>query len=193
MSTKHEEKSLNVRELFCVRSWMENDRIFIVKNPFSSLKSLLFTFVGISFLVLSACEPEIVVIPVVDTPLQAYFERFIVEAAVRGLDVTYATSQVDATISDIAEPNVIGQCSWNQTHKHSITLDENYWSKANDLQREFVVFHELGHCVLGLDHVDNSDANGNCTSIMTSGTGDCRVLYTNNNRGRMLDDLFKTD
>jgi len=163
----------------------------MTKNPFIKLKSLLFTFMGLSFLVLSACEPETIVISVVDTPLQAYFNRFIDEAAIRGLDVTYATSQVDATISDIAEPNVIGQCSWNQTHQHSITLDKNYWSKANELQREFVVFHELGHCVLGLDHVDNTDAYGNCTSIMTSGTGDCRVLYTNNNRSRLLDDLFE--
>jgi hypothetical protein len=165
----------------------------MTKIPFISLKSLLFTFMGVSILVLNACETEIVVIPVVDSPLQAYFDRFIDEAAVRGLDVAYATSQVDATISDIKEPNVIGQCSWSQTHQHSITLDENYWRKANDLQREFVVFHELGHCVLGLDHVDNSDANGNCTSIMTSGTSDCRVLYTNNNRVRLLDDLFETD
>jgi len=192
VSTNHRVKSLNVKESFCVKSVMENDRIFMTKNPLISLKGLLFTFMAISFLMLNACEPETVVFSVVDSPLQAYFDRFIDEAAVRGFDVSYATSQVDATISDIPEPNVIGQCSWNQTHQHSITLDRNYWSKANDLQREFVVFHELGHCVLGLEHFDDSDAYGNCTSIMTSGTGDCRVLYTNNNRGRMLDDLFET-
>ena len=163
-------------------------------KPLISFKRIVYAVTGICVIALSSCQLEVVTIPtVVDTPLQEYFDRFIDEAAVRGLDVTYATSQVDAQIGEITEPNVIGQCAWSQNHQHSITLDQQYWRTANDLQREFVVFHELGHCVLGLQHTDYSDANGNCTSIMTSGTGDCRVLYTHNNRGRMLDDLFELD
>lgn len=146
---------------------------------------------GISFVTFSACEvePEITH-HVVDEPLQVYFDRFIDEAFTRGQDVEYATSQVDATISDIATPNVIGQCSWDQTLKHSIVIDQTYWRAANDLQREFVVFHELGHCVLGRAHVDNSDANGSCISIMSSGTGDCRVVYSISNRNSLVDELF---
>lgn len=162
-------------------------------NPFVSFKRLTYSLVGICLITLNACEPDAVIITVVETPLQAYFDRFIDEAAYRGLDVTYATSQVDAHIGEITEPNVIGQCSWSQNQAHSITLDQQYWRSANDLQREFVVFHELGHCVLGLQHLDNADANGNCLSIMTSGTGDCRVLYNHSNRDRMLDDLFETE
>ncbi len=162
----------------------------MARNPLISVKRLGFSFIGICLLAIYACEPETVIVTVVDTPLQMYFDRFIDEAAVRGLDVSYATYQVDAHIGEITEPNVIGQCSWSQSHQHSITLDKQYWRSANDLQREFVVFHELGHCVLGLQHTDDSDAYGNCLNIMTSGTGNCRVLYTHNNRNRMLDSLF---
>src|SRR3989337_2475124 len=95
----------------------------------TSMAKLLGFFLALSVITFSACE--IVEAPavefVVDEPLQAYYERFIDEAAIRGLDVEYATYQVDAQIADISEPNVIGTCSWSQTHKHSVTVDREYW------------------------------------------------------------------
>lgn len=154
---------------------------------FSKIK---YAFFGMVLLVISACEFEPQVEFVVDSPVEEYYDRFIHEAAIRGLDVEYATSQVPARIADIEEENVIGTCSWSQNHSHNITLDQNYWRTANDMQREFLVFHELGHCVLGRDHVDNSDANGNCISMMSSGTGNCRVFYGQSNRTRLVDELF---
>ncbi len=142
-------------------------------------------------LTLSSCEVDPVVNYVeVDTSLQDYYERFIDEAYVRGLDIEDATYQVNARIGEISEPNVIGQCSWNQSHVHNILVDEDYWRTASDLQREFLMFHELGHCVLGLDHNDMADARGNCGSIMSSGSGNCRVMYTYTNRKALLDELF---
>lgn len=161
----------------------------IVVNTYS-IRHFVYLLCGISAVTFSACEVEPEITFVIDEPLEIYYERFVDEAFARGLDVEYATYQVEATIGDIATENVIGTCSWDQTHKHSIVLDQDYWRRATDLQREFLVFHELGHCVLGKDHVDNSDANGNCISIMSSGTGDCRVVYSNSNRIRLIDELF---
>jgi beta-lactamase regulating signal transducer with metallopeptidase domain len=155
-----------------------------------SIRHSVYLLLGMSVITFNACEIEPQITYVIDEPLEAYYDRFIDEAYMRGLDVEYATYQVDATIGDITTPNVIGTCSWDQTHKHSIVLDKDYWQRATDLQREFLVFHELGHCVLGKDHVDNSDASGNCISIMSSGTGDCRVVYSNSNRNRLIDELF---
>lgn len=155
-----------------------------------SARMLVYFILGAAVLTISACEEEPQIVFVVDAPLQEYYERFIYEAAIRGQDLEYATYQVDATISDIPEQNVIGQCSWSQTHSHAITIDKAYWSRANDTQKEFVVFHELGHCVLGRNHIDVADVNGNCESIMTSGTGGCRVTYLHNNRNKLLDELF---
>ncbi len=56
--------------------------------------------------------------------------------------------------------------------------------------REFVVFHELGHCDLGRDHRDEAFDNGVCVSIMRSGLGDCRDYYHPRTREGYLDELF---
>ncbi|MDQ3017087.1 MAG: hypothetical protein M3R25_10280 [Bacteroidota bacterium] len=144
----------------------------------------------IVILTIYGCEPDAAISYVVETPLQDYFERFIDEAAVRGREVEDETYQVSARIDEIKEPNVIGQCSWNQNNAHNIVVDEDYWKTASDLQREFLVFHELGHCVLGKEHNDGADGRGNCESIMSSGTGNCRVVYSKTNRDVLLDELF---
>lgn len=156
----------------------------------SSIRYFAYMLLGITVITFNACEVEPEVTYVLDEPLEVYYKRFIDEAFMRGLDVEYATYQVEATIGEITTPNVIGTCSWDQAQKHSIVLDRVYWRSASDLQREFLVFHELGHCVLGRGHVDSSDASGNCISIMSSGTGDCRVLYLSSYRNRLVDELF---
>src|SRR5687768_2229784 len=171
---------------------INHQSLFSQSLTWISKRGIFYFVAGMSLFAINACEFEFEpqIEHVVDTTVEEYYERFIYEAAVRGLDVEYATYQVDAAIGDIPEHNVIGQCSWDQNHNHAITLDRAYWNSANDMQREFVVFHELGHCVLGRDHVDDADGNGNCESIMTSGTGSCRVLYVQNNRAKLLDELF---
>ncbi len=35
---------------------------------------------------------------------------------------------------------------------HRIVVSEKQWNGLSDIQREALIFHELGHCVLGLDH-----------------------------------------
>ena len=162
---------------------------------FRHLKTFFLSGLMLSIVItFSSCDPDFEIVfaeeEPLDSNLELYYDRFVYEAYQRGLDVEYTTSQVEGRIADITEENVIGTCSWTQNHSHNITIDQNYWRTANDLQREFVVFHELGHCVLGKDHVDGEDANGQCISIMTSGTGDCRVVYSPNNRNRLLDELF---
>lgn len=36
-----------------------------------------------------------------------------------------------------------------------ITIDNEFWAEATTAQRENLIFHELGHCVLGKKHNDN--------------------------------------
>lgn len=33
-----------------------------------------------------------------------------------------------------------------------IVLDSDYWEKADNYEKESLVFHELGHCILNKDH-----------------------------------------
>jgi hypothetical protein len=37
-----------------------------------------------------------------------------------------------------------------------ISVSESYWLTASDLEREELVFHELGHCILGRGHEDGA-------------------------------------
>jgi len=143
-------------------------------------------------MVLSAvsCNKEDEVVYFVDGSLSEYFDRFVAEGVLRGVPVDFGAEPVNGYIRVITAPNVIGQCAHQEGEPNTVIVDKYYWDNADDLEREFLVFHELGHCVLGRDHLDDADAQGNCISMMTSGTGLCRIRYTQVNRESMLDELF---
>ena len=127
----------------------------------------------------------------VDGSLLEYFDRFAAEGALRNVVVDYKASRVEGYIRLITTPNVIGQCAHDENKPNTVIIDRFYWNTATDLEREFLVFHELGHCVLNREHLDDADIHGNCTSIMTSGTGQCTINYTLSTRTALLDELFK--
>jgi len=126
----------------------------------------------------------------VDSSLQEYFDRFAEEAALRNVTVDYTASRVSGYIRLITTPNVIGQCAHDADQPNTVIIDKIYFDSANDLNREFLVFHELGHCVLNREHLDDADDKGNCISIMTSGTGLCQINYNASTRKALLDELF---
>ena len=128
--------------------------------------------------------------PDVDEALWPYFQRFEAEAAARGLTVDLADAYITGHISDIPTNQVIGQCSYSTNDPHRVTIDKPFWDQASDLAREFVVFHELGHCYLARVHDESMDARGICLSIMRSGTGACRDLYNAGTRGGLIQELF---
>lgn len=138
----------------------------------------------------SACSKDDDVQYFVDEPLQEYFDRFQAEAAQRGVTIDYDSLQITGDIRIIAAQNVIGQCIHTEKEPNTVVIDKIYWDNATDLDKEFLVFHELGHCALGRGHIDDSDPQGNCVSIMTSGTGFCIIDYTQATRRRLLDELF---
>jgi hypothetical protein len=63
---------------------------------------------------------------------------------------------------------VIGVCRGFQQFVmfRSIVLDREYWSKASYWDKESLIFHELGHCVLDRPHVLAFDDDLNPMSIM---------------------------
>jgi len=127
----------------------------------------------------------------VDNSLLEYFDRFADEAAKRNVTVDFEASRVSAYIKEINSPNVIGQCVHDSKKPNTVIVDRTYWENANELEKEFLVFHELGHCVLNREHIDDADDNGNCISIMTSGSIQCRINYTITTREQLLDELFQ--
>lgn len=142
-------------------------------------------------------EEEVAVEPIgylgVDTALWVYFERFEAEATRRGVFVDLRAERVTGDIEEIDEENTAGQCGFNRARPNELTVDAGFWRIANDRFREFIVFHELGHCVLYRSHREEADVYGICLSIMRSGTDDCRDNYNRFTRDAYLDELFDSD
>ncbi|MDA8693120.1 hypothetical protein N9L92_03590 [Saprospiraceae bacterium] len=127
----------------------------------------------------------------VDERLWEYFESFENEAAQRGISIDLNEEGTSGEISPISDDGVAGTCQYN-SHFNHVTVDEEFWNRGSDLFREFVIYHELGHCVLHRDHEESSFDNGICRSLMRSGVEDCRDAYTEQNRSYYLDELFST-
>lgn len=125
----------------------------------------------------------------VDQRLWSYFESFENEAQLRGFSYDLNALRVTGSIESIDEQGVAGVCQYG-SHIHDVTIDINFWNNASQRLREFVVFHELGHCVLSRGHTETQFNNGICRSIMRSGLGDCRDAYISDNRNYYLNELF---
>lgn len=145
-----------------------------------------------------ACEepeeiiPEPVKFPGVDAQLKAYFQRFEDEAAARGFNFDLTAAGITGVISEIEEEHVLGRCSFPRVQANRVTVDQTFWNRGSDLFREFVVFHELGHCFLFRSHLEDQLSNGACVSIMRSGSGSCFDNYFGRTRNFYLDELFET-
>ena len=127
----------------------------------------------------------------IERQLETYFEEFSEEAQERGIEVDFDDLEISAYVENIEKVGTLGQCQQYSDGTKEVVIDENYWKNLSNSEKEFLVFHELGHCVLGRDHLDASDERGNCISIMQSGEGDCRMRFRRNNREEYLDELFE--
>lgn len=56
--------------------------------------------------------------------------------------------------------NVIGVC-YKRGNDRKVEIDVEWWDKAGELDREILIFHELGHCVLEKPHT-NFDLEDGC-------------------------------
>lgn len=125
----------------------------------------------------------------VDQEFQIHFDTFAEEATKRGYPITDEFYQISAEFQTIDDASA--QCLSSSGGERTIRVDEDYWNRISLTRREFVVYHELGHCYLGLSHDDSADPEGNCTTIMTSGLGGCRNVYSARTRETFLDQLFE--
>lgn len=120
---------------------------------------------------------------------RVYFERFETEAATRGIDIDWSAQYIYTSLTSI-ESDAVGQCLTYEQGRNDLLIDEDYWSRSSDTNREFLIFHELGHCVLQRSHIDSSNPDGTCQSIMNSGNDSCRKNYNITTRTQYLDELF---
>ena len=161
------------------------------------IKYLAHTFtVFVLFTTVIACNKYE---PTIDPELIPYFDRFAEEAGLRGISFDYEDLEYEGFIQNLdalVGRGVLGFCQRIMVRQPypTIYVDQDFWLAATDLEKEYVVFHEIGHCFLERDHQQPPlvDSLGNCMSIMAAGTAACNSLdvYTPERRSMLLDELF---
>lgn len=119
----------------------------------------------------------------VDSQFQPYVTRFVVEGKPYGL---IGISSIQVFFGDTGERNRISVCR-SDFSGPQIIVSEAAWKCLDDSARESLMFHELGHCVLGRDH-KNTWIGDRPESLMLEGivTGSAYQEY----RGEYLKELF---
>ena len=146
----------------------------------------LFPFLFISFL---SCQKEDnLIAPEVDERLTFFFESFKKEGSSRGQNINM--EDIIGQIIDIETDGVLGRCNQLTSGEKHLMIDRLFWETATVTEKEFVIFHELGHCALNRRHLDATNKDGTCTSLMQSGNGSCKLIYNAQNRSKYLDELF---
>lgn len=138
--------------------------------------------------------------PIISNPVEAeefgvYIRLFQREAEVRGLDLympkldrSLRVYKVDKFNQELQDDSVIGLCVKN-SGRVNIYIDKTAWNTSDSLQREMLLFHELGHCALDLDHDRSLDSSGVPNDIMYPVSFDS--LYYYKYRKFYLDRMFK--
>lgn len=135
---------------------------------------------------MTACRKEA---DLIDAPLQVYLDNFKEEASFRGITVDYSERQVEARLQLHDSDIRLGWCDYQESDPDRIVINTLFWEILDDLEKEKLVFHELGHCVLKRPHLDVLGEDGRCKSIMHSGQK-CSDNYTQLTRAAYLDELF---
>lgn len=101
-------------------------------------------------------------VAVVDEVLSPYLKRF-------ENDIGVYTAGINAVFGDTKAP-IVGQCTTYSDGRRDIEIDKEFWDQSDDLAREELIYHELGHCAMGLGHDNSSLPDGCPKSIMNEYT-----------------------
>lgn len=137
--------------------------------------------------------------------LVPYFETFKQEAAKRGVEFDNEKEKIEGYIQVITtEGGIAGLCNPDTDRNRSVIVDSRVWNTADEATREYIIFHELGHCFLKRSHIEDDavrrDTTDACESMMFSGGyrlegSSCLDLFLKNNsterREELLDELFR--
>lgn len=94
-----------------------------------------------------------------------------VEARFRELSQMYGSQLVTSSVSYSFRSffgATVGMCVFSSDGKNRVQLSSSAWDQGSDTFREMLLFHELGHCLLGRDHKNTRHSDGRPESLMSS-------------------------
>lgn len=126
-------------------------------------------------------------LPPQTSDITSYVNAFIAQASAHHVDIAETVSEVTIALGDVSDlgDKVIGACFMDTGN---IILSAKFWAEASQIQREMLVFHELGHCALKRQHRDDMADSIRPISIMNP-----TILAERDykaNRSKYLDELF---
>jgi hypothetical protein len=103
----------------------------------------------------------------VDPVLQVYLDRFTADTGV-------STSGITAGFTDLGG-NLDGECVMDGQGHREIRIDQSDYNQmsGNDALVEQLVYHELGHCALYLQHINVCDTDGLMTDPADASKTQC--------------------
>ena len=128
----------------------------------------------------NSCEKEDQT--VIEPDFQEYIDRFVTEAELRNIKI------------DISKLKV----SYGDTLKHycgygmpnDVVINSNCWENYAEVQKEILLFHELGHGLLRRMHDNSKLPNGDFKTIMSEGQLSLYSEFTPEKRKYYLDEFF---
>ncbi len=130
---------------------------------------------GLLLLGLMACEqtpPPPTPVVSIDTELAPYVDAFLAEGRQRGREFNISETGLTVEFSNQLDPGVAGICYFGD---YLVQIDQLYWNTLSEDQKEFLMHHELGHCLLRRVHLDRFFDDGVPRSIMKSGTSSTTI------------------
>ena len=144
----------------------------------------------ITFLLVTSCATINVVSDCehyVDSSFKIYIDEFMKQAEKNDMDKD-SLQDFAMIFASRLDGNTAGICLHPT---NTILVNAEYWKLIDEYQREDLIFHELGHCVLGRSHCDAKNEDGTPVSIMNP-----RVMWSATymiSRDRYVKELFKPD
>lgn len=108
----------------------------------------------------------------IDPAFQSYVDKFIAEAALRGDTLDSNLSGLSIIFEENGSTtDYAGVCRDRLgLSANEIGIERGFWNESEESAKEWLIFHELGHCVLDRDHDNQKLDNGMWKSLMRGGT-----------------------
>lgn len=142
--------------------------------------------------------PELVTSPT-SNPFQVYVDRFFEEGRKRGFYLDQNNLQVQYMKPNSENQHFCGfaWANYENSGQRRIEISQlpYCWDERSDLEKEGLMFHELGHAVLGRIHINDKLENGVQKSLMCGSPGNCNQFslyneFTLKLREYYIDELF---
>ncbi len=134
---------------------------------------------------LSSCNEEENTDPVINSELQEYVDQFVTEAEERGVEIS-----LDNLVVQFGSLEEL--CGFGRSSPPVVTIDPDCWVGLPSVPKEILMYHELGHALLGRSHTSEKLPNGDWASMMYEDPTILYNEYTIEKRAYYSDELFRT-